>query len=172
MNPYDYYVTPEEYEQAEIHVISACLVNARIRNLAWSKKRAITTPPRQQKCRKELYKAAQKHGISRHQLIKRLSRGWDERRASTTPICNAAMRRQIGLRLCERNRKYPTEMIKLAENNGISYQCLLYRLNHGWDVDRATTLLPSYSNGPMRVKEIYGEKYYHRLMRWIFLNSK
>lgn len=172
MNPYDFYVTPEEYEEARAYGISMCLVNTRIRKLAWSKKKAITTPPRELKSREKVFNIAKQYGISHKQLLNRLYLGWDEHRASTTPICDAEQRRENALRLCTNNRKYPIEMILSAKENGISYECLLYRLHHGWDIERATTLHPSYSNGAMRIKELYGESYHRNLMRWVFQHYK
>jgi hypothetical protein len=43
-SPYDYYITPEEYEEAERNGISRKHVNYRIRQFGWGKQKAITTP--------------------------------------------------------------------------------------------------------------------------------
>ena len=42
-NPYDYYITPEEYEIAERNGVCASTLNRRIRDLGWEKDIAITT---------------------------------------------------------------------------------------------------------------------------------
>jgi len=43
-NPYDYYVTPEEYTEVERRGISQIRVNQRIRSYAWPKLKTIITP--------------------------------------------------------------------------------------------------------------------------------
>lgn len=42
-NPYEYYITPEEYEMAAENGISRSTLNRRVRDLGWEKEIAIIT---------------------------------------------------------------------------------------------------------------------------------
>jgi hypothetical protein len=168
-DPYEYYVTPEEYAEAERNGISQRRVNDRIRILGWSKKRAITTPTRKFKDRSELVARAKANGISYIQFMTRIFHGWDEERAITTPIRDKAGARESALRMSELNRKYPREFVELALSNGISVRCFHDRVGRGrWDYTLAATMPPSPYNGPNRVKELYGEDYFKNLRKWMF----
>jgi len=170
-NPYDYYVTPEEYKIAKSNGISTRRVNVRIRGFSWEKQKAITTPVQKRNDRSRATVIAKEHGITYQQLKSRLNQGWDERRAATTPLRDAEGIKQNALRMIEMNRKYPREIIDRASINGISYDTVTYRLRKGWSVERATTLPPSTSNGMMRLKEIYGEDYLKNLIKRLFIKK-
>ena len=44
INPYDFYITPEEYKIAAQNGINRKTLEDRIRKLGWNKERAINTP--------------------------------------------------------------------------------------------------------------------------------
>lgn len=167
-NPYDYYISPEEYDIAESYGVSQRLVNDRIRDRGWEKKRALTTPTQIQKDRSEIVAKAKLNGISYNQLMARLHIGWNEERAATAPIRNAKEHSENALKMCQLNRKLPVEMLKLAEENGIKYSSFTHRLRAGWDILRAATTPTSYSNGAMRLKELHGEHYLEDWMEQLF----
>jgi len=83
----DEFISKEEYLEAKNNGVSTSLLRDRIRNLCWEKRRAITTPPRVNKRINllELESLAKEHGISYDILRHRISRGWDEQEAATTP---------------------------------------------------------------------------------------
>ena len=53
-NVYEYYITPEEYEEAERNGVDAFNLERRIRLLGWNKQRAINTPLRKITNRKKM----------------------------------------------------------------------------------------------------------------------
>lgn len=82
-----FYITPEEYAIAEQNGISARLVTERVRRLAWSVDRAITTPPKIHKDRKKWLEIAKQNGISIITFYSRVRKGgMDPEKAATTPI--------------------------------------------------------------------------------------
>lgn len=167
-NPYDFYITPDEYEEAGANGISRRLVNTRIRGRGWDKQRAITTPPQEKKDRSAIVEKARQYGVPYNVLMARIHLGWDEDDAATRPVRDVRTHKEIAKRMCELNRKYPLEMVKLAKKNGIKYSCFQYRVSHGWEMNRAATTTPTSHNAPMRLKEIYGEDYLKNLHKWLF----
>lgn len=171
-NPYDYYITPEEYIQAELMGISHEHLNRRIRGFAWDKKRAINTPVKIYKDRSAITIVARDSHIPYKNLMARIYLGWDEVRASTTPVRDKKWKSENGRRISALNRKYPLEYITLAKENGIPYSSFTRRMRAGWDIHRASTLPSDPSNAPMILKEKYGEDYLRRLNDKFFLNKK
>jgi hypothetical protein len=112
---------------------------------------------------------AKDNGIGYRTLKTRIGRGWDEQRACTTPIMNAQGLREHMKRARDCHRKIPPDWVEIAKNNGISHHCLWRRITNGWDYTRATTTLPSPYNGMKRVKELYGDDYFRRLRKWLFV---
>lgn len=114
-NPYDWYISPEEYAEAERNGINAHLLESRIRRHGWGKRKAITKPRQVQLDRTVIMKVTKENGITYDQFKKRLNRGWDEQTAATIPTRDlkwqAELARYIGQ---HRNRKYPREMVELA----------------------------------------------------------
>ncbi|MCZ8513797.1 hypothetical protein O9H85_15415 [Paenibacillus filicis] len=138
-NPYDYYITPEEYEEAARNGINRNTLDARIRRYAWVKQRAVTEPVQVQKDRTEIKKLMKAHGISYENFKNRtISLGWDDHSAATVPLQNLKGRQEHIRRVIELNRRYPREMMELAESNGIS-SCL-FRVQSG-NLDGALFLL-------------------------------
>lgn len=162
-NPYDYYITPEEYAEAERNGIHARLLEVRIRRLGWEKGRAIITPPRVRKLTDpELRSLAKAQGISYNTFWHRIYRGWDEKRAANTTLQEAEeQRKDNAIRVCKMNRKYPQELVDLAAKNGICYGTFYGRVNYSkWDLNTVATKPVSSSNGINRTKELYGENFY------------
>ena len=102
-NPYDYYITDEEYEIAEKNGISRDTLNFRIRRMGWDKERALTTPTRKYTKRGKQIEIAESNGIGRTTFYDRLADGWKVEDAYTVPVMN---RQQILEKMWkERDRK-------------------------------------------------------------------
>lgn len=130
-NPYDYYITDEEYALAVSNGISKSTLEYRIRSLGWSKQKALTTPIQKHK-KYPLWalELAQVNGIPYKTFKYRIFSGWDFETAATRKIGESQSRK----------RKYPIEIIELAEKNGISYSTFTKRVNRfKWDVIKAAT---------------------------------
>ena len=102
-NPYDFYITDEEYAIAEKHGISKDTLNFRIRRMGWKKEKALTTKPRKYTNRAKQVEIAKANGISRATFYDRLSDGWKVEDAYTVPVMDS---KQILERMWkERDRK-------------------------------------------------------------------
>lgn len=130
MNPYDFYITPEEYEIAARNGIRRRTLEARIRRSGWDKKRAINTPSRKKTDRSSWCRIAESNGICKATFLSRVNLyKWDEERAATEPI----------FVIQESNRKYSDEICRTLERNGISKQMFYGRIKIGWSLERAMT---------------------------------
>lgn len=140
MKPYDYYITPEEYEIAERNGISKKRLQRRIWDLAWDKQRAINEPPQKksQAIPKEIAKRAEQNGIKYETLRQRIHRfGWDYERACTEPLQDKTKAVKKALNA---QRRYPKEIMELLKLNGIKYSTFINRINKsGWDLYKAAT---------------------------------
>ncbi|MEX2462043.1 MAG: hypothetical protein WD469_12255 [Paenibacillaceae bacterium] len=138
MNPYDFYISPLEYEEAEGNGIVARVLEVRIRSLAWSKERAINTPPQTKNKRKEWAYVAQSNGIAYGTFLRRINYyGWSAEDAASKPLLDRKTNILIALKA---QRKYPLEMVELARQNGIKYMTFRKRVKSGWNlIDAATT---------------------------------
>ncbi|WP_338631509.1 hypothetical protein [Clostridium baratii] len=138
MKVYDYYITPEEYKIAESNGISRRAVNYRIREAGWSKERAITEPLRRKNDYGDLVTIAINNGIQSKTFYMRVrSCGWDPYKAATVPTMS---REESVKKSIEKRRKYPQEILELAESNGIShdtFRCRVRKLK--WDLVKAAT---------------------------------
>lgn len=158
MNPYDYYITPEEYKAAEANGISQKTLEARIRHYAWDKQRALSEPPTPRRVHGQWSKIAEANGISDSTYYDRVSnKGWEPERAATEPVIENPQALAAAAR-----RRIPIEYAKMAAANGISYGTLRSRFyNLGWDLQRAATE-PIWTKekinayGLERLKEIHG----------------
>lgn len=137
-NPYDWYITPEEYETAAANGISRSTLEARIRRLGWPKERAITEPPRKlSKITREIVELAQRNGIQRKTFDWRIRSGWPPERAATEPPLSHAERIK---RASDANRKIPADLVELAKRHGVKYVTFYKRVNGlGWDPMTAAT---------------------------------
>lgn len=86
INPYDYYITDEDYAIAEKNGICRDTVNFRIRRMGWEKEKALTKPPRKYSDRKKEIEIAKSNGIGRSTFYDRLSYGWKVEDAYTIPV--------------------------------------------------------------------------------------
>lgn len=143
MNPYDFYITPDEYEQAASIGVSAFNLERRIRLLGWTKQKALSTPMRTQKPRdfyKEWARLAEQNGICYDSFMNRVRKGWGPERAATQPLPSEEDIRAQALRATEHVRVHPEEYKRLAEENGIPYATFHRRVKvSGWDYERAAT---------------------------------
>lgn len=143
MNAYDFYITPEEYERASLNGVRKALLEVRIRTLAWTKEKAINTPPHDKKSLADWVEIAAEHGICYSTLRYRANRlGWDLERAATQPLQD---RKAQAKQAYEKSRKYPKEFKELAEQNGIKERTFHRRLESGWDIETAATKAPMTS---------------------------
>ena len=162
MNPYDFYITPEEYSAAERIGVSRKTLTRRVRDMAWPKHKAINTPPRPTVDRSRWSGIAKQNGIDYALFHQRIRKGWTEERAAIEPRASEEKIRDNALRATEYGRKYPKSMVKLAEINGIPYKTFCWRVTQGWGFDRAATE-PLVSNqergrrGRMRTIELHGD---------------
>ena len=102
-NPYDYYITDEEYVIAEKNGIGKDTLNFRIRRMGWDKEKALTTKPRKYTNRAKQVEIAKANGIGRSTFYDRLSDGWKVEDAYTIPVMSS---KQILERMWEeRDRK-------------------------------------------------------------------
>mgnify|MGYP001314855408 FL=1 len=137
-NPYDWYITPEEYETAAANGISAGTLETRIRRLGWPKELAMTKPPRKlSKIPREIVELAQRNDIPYQTLYWRIYAGWAPERAATEPVADRAERIR---RAHDARRKIPADIIELANQNGVKYTTLYKRVSEmGWDPMTAAT---------------------------------
>ncbi|MFB9273403.1 hypothetical protein [Cohnella cellulosilytica] len=159
MKPYDFYLSPEDYEVAAINGISRQTLDARIRRHGWDKARAITIPCQRRTDRGPWRRVAAANGIADSTFQARISiHGWDPEEAATTP----PHPRPYELAAIK-NRKIPREIYELAVANGISESTFRSRIyESGWDVRRAATE-PLWTHeqvcayGNARIKKKYGD---------------
>lgn len=137
-NPYNIYITPDEYDAAAANGISANLLNQRVRAHGWDKARAISTPPRPIVSRKRWLDLAAQNGISYKTMYYRVRHmGWDWDRAATTPPLSRA---DVVERLTSGMERHDPEMLELANKNGIPLTTYRSRVRrNGWDPLRAAT---------------------------------
>ena len=103
INPYDFYITDEEYEIAERNGIIKDTLNYRIRIMGWDKEKALNTPTRKYTKRSKQIEIAESNGIGRTTFYDRLADGWKVEDAYTIPVMS---RKQILEKMWkERDRK-------------------------------------------------------------------
>lgn len=150
-----FYVTPEEYEIAELNGISASVLEKRVRSLAWDVERAITEPIQKKKPRipKEIRERALQNGIGYQTLRDRIhKRGWDYERACTQALQNRSVQAK---KAHEASRRYPKEILELVKVNGIHYDTFRHRVNEsGWDMYKAATT-PTMTSSEIRLLTKY-----------------
>lgn len=135
-NPYDFYITDEEYELAENKGISQSTLNYRIRELGWSKSKALNTPiqkHRRNQYPKHIMDKVKENNINPRAFRWRVENGWDIERACTEPTLPPDSPVRIS-RTAEKRRKYPIELVRLAEKNGVSYRTFQRRVKKGMDM--------------------------------------
>ena len=77
------------------------------------------------------YELADKNGISRSLLYSRFYvYGWDKERAITQPKGNAKFKKP---------KRLEEKWYELAKKNNIKVATMYWRLDHGWDINKAAT---------------------------------
>ncbi len=135
---YSYYVTPEQYEEAEKNGICPRTLDARVRRQGWQIERAITQPKRKKSkpIPKEWVELAKKNGISRDTLRLRLRKGMAAEEAATRPIMTRDEVRELSYK---KIRIFDPEMLKVAVKNGIKERTFKHRVYNGMDQLEAAT---------------------------------
>lgn len=163
-NPYDFYITPDEFAKAAEIGVSSTRVAQRVRALGWPKDKAISTPCRVKKDRSQWRKVAESNGINRSTFYDRvIQKGWTEERAATEPLCSPDQRRESALQASRAAQVYSDEIIQLRKANGISRHTFHYRTRvMKWPPERAATE-PIMSReqvgrlGAQRLRKKYGD---------------
>lgn len=138
INPYDFYITEEDFIEAENRGISRWTLTKRIRDLGWGKDKAILTPVRKRRTYSKLtLKKVRTNNIPLHVFYTRVRMGWKIERAATEPVNSS---KEIVQKMKQKNRKYSREILKEAEGNGIKYATFVKRVNNVWDMDLAATM--------------------------------
>lgn len=136
-DPYDFYITDEEYDHAFKNGIAKKTLDFRIRSLGWDKETAINKPIeiydsgwREWKC------IAERNGICYGTYYQRRKYGgMSPFEAATNPVLT---KEQILQKANEsKERVFTDEEIKRAAENGITYPRLYGRYKSGWDKERA-----------------------------------
>ncbi|WP_283746295.1 MULTISPECIES: hypothetical protein [Bacillus cereus group] len=144
INPYDYYITPEEYEIAERNGINRKVLNERVRNLKWDKTIAMTKPVRKSKSTgwRQVKEIALKNGICRQTYYARRKKGWKLIDAISKPPIS----KYQALELAEKanywgaNKILSEEQLKVALSNGVSYRLARERIKRlKWPIEIAIT---------------------------------
>ncbi len=134
-----FYITPEEYAEAEKNGVDPQSLDRRVRELGWKKERAMTTPLGQFTDRRKWVEIAEKNGIKYQTFMTRVNQwGWDEERAATEPLQN----RSQAAKAASVNRKYritDRHLLEKAKKNGISYHTYRARIKRGMDPEAAAT---------------------------------
>lgn len=134
-----WYVTPEQYQQAQANGINPERLTERVRRLGWPIEKAITQPIQAQRTHgslSEWVKIAEQNGICRKTFYDRINQmGWTEEKASTQPVSD---RRELLARNREKQRKIPKCYHDLAKKNGIKRTTFINRVRqHGWSFEMA-----------------------------------
>lgn len=147
MSVYDFYVTPEEYEQAEANGIDNVTLDRRVRLLGWSKKRAVSEEMRKFTRYGEWVQIAKKNGINKQTFYTRVRKGWELEEAATKKPNKHLLK---GVH--PKRRVISKEALQLAEKNGIPYATLYARIKRkGWDENKAasTPLMSASDSGKL-----------------------
>ncbi|MDP4159799.1 MAG: hypothetical protein Q8911_08565 [Bacillota bacterium] len=84
---FSFYITPQEYQQAQENGVRPRLLDQRVRMLGWKKIRAIQTPPKPQKSVKQWVEVGEQNGIKSATVRNRINKlGWEPERAATEPL--------------------------------------------------------------------------------------
>ncbi|MDS0525494.1 hypothetical protein NNC19_07370 [Clostridium sp. SHJSY1] len=167
---YEFYITPEEYEIAKSNGIQKKTLEMRVWNLAWDKQRAITEKVKPHKSLKHWIELAESNGICEGTFLTRIRKlKWSEEKAATTKVIDNT---ELLLRLAEKGRKYPKEIIELAKSNGIPYNTFQSRVvRQKMDFLSAATI-PLRTRSEVSAMGRVAYKKYHRHSFNCFVNKK
>ncbi|MMZ47329.1 hypothetical protein D1872_89720 [compost metagenome] len=138
------YVTPEDYAKAEANGLDRKVVYHRVYHYGWDIERAITTPKRKKHTKewgswKPYYALMDKHGIDRKTFYTRVRKGMSPEEAATRPLIPRHEQAKVAAAARHANQKFPPEIRKLAEENGISKPLLYLRVRRGMSAMEAAT---------------------------------
>ena len=156
---YEYYITPNEYEEAKKNGIGRYTLEKRIRELAWDKEKAIKEPVKKYPDRSKWIKIAEENGISYQLFINRINDlGWDLEKASTTLVTKKGYT----------YRKYSDEILEQADKT-IGRKNFYNRIRKGWTIERALTE-PLYSKEDKlkKMKENSNKEVFNKLNSLLF----
>ncbi len=122
-----WYITPEDYKEAESNGIDKTLLEQRVRIYGWDIERAIKTKNKRHLLSDEALRKASELGIDRSTVFARMRLGWSEEKAISTPLGNT------------RRKVFPKWVYETADKYGISYSTVYNRVHRGWGLVRACT---------------------------------
>ncbi|QWR99758.1 hypothetical protein [Bacillus cereus] len=145
-SPYDFYITPKEYEEAEKNGISYDLLTRRVRNFGWDKHTAMTKPSRHNATGwNKVKEIALKNGISRPTYVARMKRNWRLIDAISKPPID----KYQALKLAEKanskcqNKVLTDKQEEIALSNGVCYRLARDRIRVlKWSLEDAITTPP------------------------------
>ena len=148
--PNNYYLTPDDYKQAEKNGITYKQLYRRVYIENWNKDRAINTPMRKVNDRKKWLKVARQNGIKDNAFYMRVNAlGWTEQRAATTKTKSTKEITETAR--SKRGRKIPKKYLKQAKENGIKEATFYTRVyRYGWSYEDASTIDPRRNTNGMR----------------------
>lgn len=124
-----YYITDEDYEEAQKNGINKARLQARVLRLGWNIERAKTQPIMKKKnITDEQLKIAKENGLNRAAILNRMSRG-----GMTLEEAISRPKKQ-GM-----PRKFPDWVYEEAQKNGIHCCVVNQRVNSGWSLEKACT---------------------------------
>lgn len=135
---YEFYIAPEDYEKAKERGIKPDLLEKRVRTLAWTKEKAIVTPPQlKNRVERRWVEKAERNGICYSTFMYRVNQlGWEQEQAAKTPLAN---RQEQARNARDRHGKYPVEILEQAARQGISYSTFRSRVSRGWTLEEAAS---------------------------------
>ncbi|MBP1907795.1 hypothetical protein J2Z32_004484 [Paenibacillus turicensis] len=129
-------ISKEQYAIARSNGISNDTTYNRVYNCGWDVEKAITKPVRK-KVDVDYPEGLEKNGISKSAYYARIKKGWEPERAATEPYKESS--RKALKMVHEKNRKYPKKYVKLAIQNGLTYEIFANRMRAGWKLEDAAT---------------------------------
>jgi hypothetical protein len=127
--------TPEEFKIAKANGISYDNVYNRVYTLGWDVQRAITTPIMKPNMWHQYKEKCEKLGVNQNMFYQRIHAGKTPEEASSYPPVPPSDRAPN-----KRGAKVTPELVKLAEQNGISKQTLVARVYmYRWEPMKAAT---------------------------------
>ncbi|PFJ19613.1 hypothetical protein COD67_00990 [Bacillus cereus] len=139
-NPYDYYITPEEYDIAERNGICRRTLEYRIRDAMWKREVAITKKPQKIAEWYKIKEIALQNNISRNTFEDRRKRGWNLVDAMTKPPMSREESLKRANQFNKNNCVLTDEQIQQARMNGLKRSTAYYRFKKlKWDIEKAIT---------------------------------
>lgn len=139
-NPYEYYITSEEYQRAEKNGICKSTLEYRIRAALWERERALTESPTKISEWKMIKEIALKNNIRRSTFESRRATGWTLIDAITKPVMSRKECIERANQFNQNNSILTNEQIQCAKEKGIKPDTIRNRLRKWkWDIEIAIT---------------------------------